>query len=155
MSRLLTMVILAGGFALGAWYGHSNAPVTAKVASMSTPATMQLTTHPDAAPLASSEMSGLRTLIREELALAKKDSATPVVPTQVEAPPSPEILTQRHNALAEIDGLTAGGVWGNEQRVRFRNDLRVLDAGQRKHAMQELMAALNSGTIKVHGGPPL
>lgn len=48
---------------------------------------------------------------------------------------------------------SAGGVWDNEQWIRFRKDLRVLDAARRKHALQQLVAGINSGVIKVRGWP--
>jgi hypothetical protein len=48
---------------------------------------------------------------------------------------------------------SAGGVWDNEQRIRFRKDWHVLDAAWRKHALQQLVAGINSGVIKVHGWP--
>jgi hypothetical protein len=154
MDRILPFVSLSAGFGLGVWYGHSKVPRAAEAVS-GTPVTTQLTSRPNEVAHTSSDLSTLRNLIREELALAKKDDATAVIRAQPEAPPSSEILAERRNALAEIDGLTAGGVWDDEQRIRFHNDLQILDAGERKHALQQLVLGINSGAIKVklHGGP--
>jgi hypothetical protein len=95
----------------------------------------------------------LRTMLREELAtvLAAR-GANPVTVTtaaEVAKPPSQEIVTQRREAVGAIDGMIAGGVWGEEQRTGFRDKLAVLDPEQRDHAMQELITGLNAGTIRM------
>jgi hypothetical protein len=116
------------------------------------------TARPDGVSLASADVSTLRTLIREELALAKKNSDPPVIraPTAEPAatPTSPETVAEHRNALAEVDNLTAGGVWGDEQRIRFRTDLGLLNAEERRHAIHQLLTAVNTGVIKLHGRPP-
>jgi hypothetical protein len=117
---------------------------------------MRLTDRPEAVALpATPELSALRAMIREELAsaLAAKGGADqPVAIAQ--PPPSPELVAQRRDAQTQINALVAGGVWGNEQRINFRQKLGVLDAEQREEAMQQLFSGINSGAIKVDG-PPL
>jgi hypothetical protein len=99
----------------------------------------------------------LRTMLREELAtvLAAKGVNPPPTATEAAKPPSQELVTQRRDAVGAIDGMIAGGVWGEEQRAGFREKLAVLDPEQRDHAMQELITGLNAGTIRmgVHGSP--
>jgi hypothetical protein len=118
---------------------------------------MRLTDRPDAVALpATPDLSALRAMIREELssALAAKGGAGQPVATPAQPPPSQELVAQRRDAQAQINALIAGGVWGDEQRINFRQKLGVLDAGQREEAMHQLFAGINSGAIKPDG-PPL
>lgn len=163
MTKIMPILTLAAGLGLGAWWGDQRAIPLAiaggvpAAAAAGTPVTMQLTDRPDAVALpATPDLSVFRAMFREELAsaLAAKGSARQPVVTPAELPPSPEIVAQRRDAQAQINALIAGGVWGQEQRINFRQKLGVLDAGQREEAMKQLFSGINSGAIKIEG-PPL
>ena len=160
MTKIMPILTLAVGLGMGAWWGHQRAapPAVAGgvLAAAGTSVTMRLTDRPEAVALpATPELSALRAMIREELAsalAAKGGAGQPVAIAQ--PPPSPELVAQRRDAQTQINALVAGGVWGNEQRINFRQKLGVLDAEQREEAMQQLFSGINSGAIKVDG-PPL
>jgi hypothetical protein len=100
-------------------------------------------------------MSALRTMIKQELtaALGAREGAKPANPPP---PPSPETVAKRREAQADIEGMVAGGVWGNEQRIQFQRRLAVLDPQERDRALQQLFIGLNQGELKLQtGGPPL
>jgi hypothetical protein len=104
---------------------------------------------------ASIDMSALRTMIQQELtaALGAREGANPANPPP---PPSPETLARRRDAQADIEGMVAGGVWGNDQRIQFQQRLAVLDPRERDRALQQLFISLNQGALKLQpGGPPL
>ena len=163
MRKAIPILTLAMGLGLGAWWDHHwlgpTSAAAGVAASAATPVTTRLVDRIDSvAPTAGPDLSAIRATIREELAsaLAAKGGAGPVVTAPSPAPPSPELVAQRREAQAQIDALVAGGVWGNEQRIGFRQKLGVLDAGQREQAMQQLISGINSGAIKVSDqGPPL
>lgn len=162
MTKIMPILTLAAGLGLGAWWGEQRAIPLASAggvpaAAAGTPVTMRLTDRPYAVALpATPDLSVFRAIIREELAsaLAAKGSARQPVATPAQLPPSPEIVAQRRDAQAQINALIAGGVWGQEQRINFREKLGVLDAGQREEAMKQLFSGINSGAIKIEG-PPL
>ena len=162
MTKIMPILTLAAGLGLGAWWGHERASPPAVAggvpAAAGTPVAMRLTDRPNAlAPPATPDLSALRAMIREELAsalAAKGGAGQPVAPPAQQPPPSPELVGQRRDAQAQISALIAGGVWGNEQRINFRQKLGALDAQQREEVMQQLFSGINSGAIKVDG-PPL
>ena len=155
MYKTLLIVTLVLGLGIGAWWGHHQAPAeSAPVADV--PSQVQYapaTALP--AVTANIDMSALRTMIKEELtaALAAKEAATPAPPPP---PPSPETLARRRDAQADIEGMIAGGVWGNDQRIQFQQRLAVLGPQERDQALQQLFTSLNQGTLKLdRGRPPL
>ncbi len=155
MYKVLPIVTLTLGLGVGAWWGQHQARVGApSVAEVPSPA-------PDApamaipAVAASIDMSALRTMIKQELtaALGAREGAKPANPPP---PPSPETVAKRREAQADIEGMVAGGVWGNEQRIQFQRRLAVLDPQERDRALQQLFIGLNQGELKLQtGGPPL
>jgi hypothetical protein len=159
MTKIMPILTLVVGSGLGAWWGQQQ--VAPAVVARGVPAasgstlTMQLSDRPQAVAWpASPDLSALRAMIREELAsaLAGKGRPAPVVAETA----SPELVAQRRDAQAQISALIAGSVWGDAQRINFRQKLGVLNAEQREQAMQELISGINSGAIKVDdAGPPL
>jgi hypothetical protein len=108
------------------------------------------------------DIATLRAVLREELpaALASlKGNAQPNTPAAAPAPlppATPELQAQRREALAAIEGMVAGGSWGNAERANFHVKLAMLDPDQAARALQEVIVAMNSGDINVHtDGPPL
>lgn len=104
------------------------------------------------------DIEPLRAMIREELALASsklqtKPDARPVAASGAEVnEASPE---QRRDSLQAVDTLINSGHWGDEERNTFHQRLAALDPQQREQAMQQLVQALNSGTLKASTvGPP-
>jgi hypothetical protein len=153
MYKVLSIVMLALGLGVGAWWGNQQAPtLAAPIAEATSPTPYALrTTLPAVA--ASIDMSALRTLIREELTAAL-DAKGGTKPANVPPPPSPETLAKRRDAQADIEGMVAGGVWGNEQRIQFQQRLAVLDPQERDRALQQLFTSLNQGALKLEAGQP-
>lgn len=155
MYKVLSIVTLGLGLGVGAWWGNQQArPQVAPIAEAPSPTQYALrTTSPAVA--ASIDMSALRTMIKEELAaaLGAKEGTKPA---NAPPPPSPETMAKRRDAQADIEGMVAGGVWGNEQRIQFQQKLAVLDPQERDRALQQLFSSLNQGALKLEaGGPPL
>jgi hypothetical protein len=104
------------------------------------------------------DIEPLRAMVREELALASskaqaKSGASSSVPQP--APVAEASSEQRRDSLQAVDTLISSGHWGNEERNTFHQKLAVLDPQQREQAMQQLVQALNSGTLKASTeGPP-
>jgi len=163
MSKTIPILTLAIGLGVGAWCDHQWAGPTAAVGEVAASAATSVTTpfagRQDAVALpATPDLSVLRATIREELVsvLAAKGGAGAVVAASRPAAPAPELVAQRHDAETQITAMVAGGTWGNEQRISFRQKLSVLDAGQRERAMQQLISGINSGAVRVDDeGPPL
>jgi len=155
MYKALSIVTLALGLGVGAWWGHHQARVgAASVAEVPSP-TLYAPATAMPAVAASIDMSALRTMIQQELtaALGAREGANPANPPP---PPSPETLARRRDAQADIEGMVAGGVWGNDQRIQFQQRLAVLDPRERDRALQQLFISLNQGALKLQtGGPPL
>ena len=61
---------------------------------------------------------------------------------------------KRRDAQADIEGMVAGGVWGNEQQIQFQQRLAVLDPQERDRALQQLFTSLNQGALKLEAGQP-
>ncbi len=93
-------------------------------------------------------------MIREELTAAKAGTA-PVGAQPTDAPPAPQLVAQQRDADARVNALIAGGVWGDEQRMSFHENLQVLNSEQREKAVRQLLSAVHSGAITTDGGPPL
>ena len=153
MKKVISVFALALGLSIGAWWGrHQASPEIPPVVGV--PPAIPIA---PAAPtvVASIDMSALRRVIKEELALAlggKEDART--APSL--KPLSPEALAKRREAQADIDAMVAGGVWGNEQRVGFQQRLAELGPEERERALQQLVVNLNQGALKVEtDGPPL
>ena len=155
MYKVLSIVMLALGLGIGAWWlPHQARAQAAPIADVPSPTPYALPTALPAVA-ASIDMSALRTMIKEELtaALSAKEGTRPVNPPP---PPSPETLAKRRDAQADIEGMVAGGVWGNEQRIQFQQRLAVLDPQERDRALQQLFSSLNQGALKLEAGrPPL
>jgi hypothetical protein len=154
MYKALSIVTLTLGLGIGAWWGHHQARVAASVAEVPSP-TLYAPATAIPAVAASIDMSALRTMIKQELtaALGAREGVKPANPPP---PPSPETLAKRRDAQADIEGMVAGGVWGNEQRIQFQQRLAVLDPQERDRALQQLFITLNQGALKLQtGGPPL
>jgi len=152
MNKLMPVVALAFGLAVGAWWGHHQA----------SPQIPPFVAVPPAIPvapaapivMASVDMSAVRKVIKEELAsaLGGKEGARSAPSPEL----SPESVAKRHEAQADIDAMVAGGVWGNEQRVGFQQRLAELGPAERERALQQLVTNLNQGALKVDtDGPPL
>lgn len=156
MTRILVPCILSltVGVAAG-WKLHpaAAAPIDSKL----TPEHVLFGGHSTPVNSGNIDMSAMRAMIHEELRSALADSSRDV-PSPKPAPKqaTPEQLAQQRNAVETIDGLVAGGVWGEEQRRTFREKLVALDPEQREHALQQLTTGINSGTIRVTvDGSPL
>ena len=159
MNKLIAISTLVLGFGAGAWWSHQfGSPETSASATIvGTPALVER--EPSMlAGRADIDLSVLRALIKEEMtaALAGNSGTKPATPTPVRAPVSPEMVAQRREAEEQIDTFIAQGVWGNEQRLNFQQNVAMLDPEQRERALQKLTSGINNGTIQVStDGPPL
>lgn len=101
-------------------------------------------------PAAAIDVQAMRAMFREELAsaVATITHAVPVA-MPVPKPLSSEQVAQQTEAAATVDGLISGGVWGEEQRVTFRQEFPMLSSEKRQQALQQLMTGINSGAIHV------
>ena len=98
------------------------------------------------------DIEPMRAMVREELAAAL--SRLPAGNAQVGSRPiavevNPISPEQRQEAAQAVDGLIAGGNWGNEERNTFHQKLGQMNPQQREAAMQQLVQAINSGSLKV------
>jgi hypothetical protein len=58
--------------------------------------------------------------------------------------------------MQAANDIIAGGQWGDGERIRFHQQLAQLDPVQREQAMQNLVQAIDSGSLKVATeGPPI
>lgn len=163
MSRMVLACVLSLGIGTGVgmgvtWELHSAAPPSDSDGSGAAPARLGFLQPQHLVPASTGiDRAELRTMLREELAAVLAAKGANPVPTATEAakPPSQELVTQRREAAETIDGMIAGGVWGEEQRASFREKVGVLDSVQRERAIQELITGINAGTIRmgVAGAP--
>jgi hypothetical protein len=161
MNKLIAMGSLVLAFGSGTWCGYTVAPATeAPAATARSP--IPALVNRDRGLVegrADVDSSALRALIREEMeaALTAQPRPHPAVAVsggQVAA--SPETAAKRREAEEQIDAMLAQGTWGNDQRFNFQQNLSLLDADQREHALQQLTTAINNGTLQVNtDGPPL
>jgi hypothetical protein len=157
MSRIVLACVLSLGIGVGvgmgvAWELHTAASPSDSDGSVAAPVRLGFLQPQNLVPASTGiDRAELRAMLREELAavLPVKGSNPPPAATEATKPPSQELVTQRRDAVAAIDGMIAGGVWGNEQRTSFREKLGVLDPEQSDHAIQELITGINAGTIRV------
>jgi len=98
------------------------------------------------------DVEPMRAMVREELAAALSKLAagtaqagSPTIAAEVNSI-SPE---QRQEAIQAVDGLIASGNWGNEERNTFHQKLGQMNPQQREAAMQQLVQAINGGSLKV------
>jgi hypothetical protein len=163
MNKIVLACVLSLGIGVGVgmgatWELHPAAPPSDSDGSGAAPARLGFLQPQTLVPASTGiDRAELRTMLREELAtvLAAKGGNPAPHATEATKPPSQELVTQRREAVAAIDGMIAGGMWGNDQRASFREKLAVLDPEQTDHAMQELITGLNAGTIRmgVEGSP--
>jgi hypothetical protein len=102
----------------------------------------------------------IRAMMREELAgaLARQQPGPGGTAPSAKAdePVSPEIQRKSQQAVQEANALIASGEWGDEQRESFHQKMAFMSAAQQEEAMQRLVQALDSGSLKVSTlGPPL
>jgi len=102
----------------------------------------------------------IRAMMREELAgaLARQQPGPGGSPAaaKADAPVSAEIQRKSQQAVQEANALIAGGEWGDEQRESFHQKMAFMSAAQQEDAMQRLVQAIDSGSVKVSTlGPPL
>jgi hypothetical protein len=104
------------------------------------------------------DIEPLRAMVREELALASAKTQGRPDGRSVAAPSAQinEATAElRRDSLQAVDTMISSGQWGDEERNAFHQKLAVLDPQQREQAMQQLVQALNSGSLKVSTvGPP-
>jgi hypothetical protein len=106
------------------------------------------------------DVAQIRAIMREELAgaLARQQpgSGGTAASAKADAPVSPEIQRKSQQAVQEANALIAGGEWGDEQRESFHQKMAFMSAAQQEDAMQRLVQAIDSGSLKVSTiGPPL
>jgi hypothetical protein len=111
-------------------------------------------------PAASSgfDLAQLHAAIREELAAAGSQAAhaqSATTAAKERVPASPELVTQRREALQEIQGMISSGEWGNNERIEFQRRIAVLDPEQARQALQQVLVGLNNGTIHAQTNTPL
>ena len=163
MSRIIPFATLLLGFGLGAgWSYHSGAPsgtavsrdgvIVAREASPFGQDRL-LSAEKPIEHVEATECAAFRQELAKALQSHKEGPSEPAAAATVTV--TPEAQAARRAALSDIETLVAGGVWGNEQRSEFRTKLAMLDSGQQKLAMQNLVLALNSGAVKLQtSGPP-
>jgi hypothetical protein len=122
------------------------------------PQTMRLQTQ-NVAP-SGVDAAQIRAMMREELAgaLARQQPGPGgTAPTaKADEPPSPEIQRKSQQAVQEANALIAGGEWGDQQRESFHQKMAFMSATQQEEAMQRLVQAIETGSVKVSTiGPPL
>ena len=104
----------------------------------------------------------LRSVMRQELAVALANAARstslPGQPSAVLPPAAPlpaaVTLPQRREALQAASAIVAAGQWGPEERLSFHQQLTLLDAADREQAMQELVHAIDNGSIRLSPDAP-
>ena len=168
MSKLIAIGAAVLGIGLGAWSGYQvgSAQSPVSVAHADIP-TLVRRAAGFSAGRAETDSDVLRALIREEMTavIAQQDRRSPeasssgisrAAAVSAAEDASPEKVAQRRAAQEQIDAMMAQGIWGNEQRLSFQQQLVVLDPEQRERALQQITAAINNGTLQVGtDGPPL
>jgi anti-sigma28 factor (negative regulator of flagellin synthesis) len=166
MNKVVLMsVSLAIGIGLGTFIDRNllSTPKASLEASAdgSSPSAPIQATLADSGAAVTLDVEPIRAMLREELnaALARSQAAPGSAQTQqlsVSAPASTLSVQQQHDTLQAVEGLVSGGHWGDEERNDFHQKLAQLDPQQREQAMQQLVQAINNGSLKVStNGPPL
>jgi hypothetical protein len=106
------------------------------------------------------DLAQLHEAIREELAVADAQLSRPgskqaEVAAVKAAPQSAEVLAQRHEAMQSIQGMISNGQWGEAERASFQEKLASLDPQQAEQALDQVLIALNSGTVQAQTTQPL
>jgi hypothetical protein len=157
-SAYLCVISLAIG-AFGGWAlrGADTTGTVTETAAVSTVSPFNAPIQRQAS--AAIDMTQIRAVLREELAVALAQQGNGQAAVQTAAPPppaSPELLAQRREAVQDIEAMVAGGRWGNDERAAFQQRLTLLDPQQAERVLMQVTRALNEGTIQVTtNGPPL
>jgi hypothetical protein len=107
------------------------------------------------------DLAQLHEAIREELSVAAAQLSRPgskqaeVAAVTAAAPQSAEVLAQRHEAVQSIQGMISNGQWGAAERASFQEKLASLDPQQAEQALDQVLIALNSGTVQAQTTQPL
>jgi hypothetical protein len=162
---VLISVSLAIGIGLGTFIGRNLLSTPQNSASLEASADGVSPSAPVQATLADSgaavtlDIEPIRAMLREELnaALARSQGSQADAQAQLQpAPASTLSVQQQRDTLQAVEGLVSGGHWGDEERNDFHQKLAQLDPQQREQAMQQLVQAINNGSLKVStNGPPL
>lgn len=153
---LSAVVGIGAGWALrGSGSADSAESAIPAAARMEQPITQRSPT----APQSGLDLAQLHAAIREELATASKSQPgserQATAATQSSAPPSPELVAQRREAVQDIQQMIAAGQWGNAERAQFQQKFATLDPEQARKVLQEVVTGLNNGTIQAQTDLPL
>jgi len=114
------------------------------------------------ATTATLDSSQMRAMLREELgtaltaALAGVSGNASTSKPAIAAPTTAAPPKQQQEALLAASEIISSGQWGEQERNSFHQKLGTLDPEMREQAMQRLVQAIDSGTLKSpNGGPPL
>jgi hypothetical protein len=95
----------------------------------------------------------IHTIVREELSSAlqrTQGKASSGPSTQVVTTASPQ---QQREALDSVNTILSAGQWGTIERGNFHRQLALLTPEEAEQAMQQLVQAIDNGSLKVsiHG----
>jgi hypothetical protein len=166
VSSALLVVGLVSGVSLDRILA-GDAPASTPGASISASSGTSLASRqPAYGTSASIDAGQMRSMLREELgsaltaALARSGdngrAAAEPRSTQASAPVMTTSPQQQQEAIQVANDLVTGGQWGDSERISFHQQLAQLDPAQAEQAMQRLVQAIDSGSLKVSTeGPPL
>ena len=104
----------------------------------------------------------IRAMLREELGAAltsalanSSGDARYAEQPSVAAPVVMASAQQQEDALEAANAIIAGGEWGDIERIGFHQQLAQLDPVQREQAMQNLVQAIDNGSLKMLDGASL
>jgi len=111
---------------------------------------------------ASLDEGQVRAILREELAAALTAAlansgadAGHMEQSSIASPVVTASLQQQQDALEAANAIIAGGEWGDIERIGFHQQLAQLDPVQREQAMQNLVQAIDNGSLKMLDGASL
>lgn len=106
----------------------------------------------------SQDLAAFRAMIREELTLAAARGAAATKATEsagATAPPPAATPQEVQEAAQAVQNIISGGAWSDLQREQFHQRIASLDPAAREQAMQQLVQAIDNGSLKVSTRGPL
>ncbi len=161
---LTVSVTLAIGLSLGACLNRvlSNDDPTAVPTARSLPAFVAERPAAAAAATSTPDSEQMRAVIREELAAAlpKQDGRGRSWTAGSQSAPQATQATkltpeQSREVMQEANAILTNGQWGIVERARFHDKLGMLDPVQAEQEMQQLVKAIDNGSIPLVDGHPM
>jgi hypothetical protein len=161
---LTVSVTLAIGLSLGACLNRvlSNDDPTVVPIARSLPALEAARPAAVAVASGNSDSEQVRAVIREELAaaLAKQDGHGRSWTAGSQSAPQATQTTkltpeQSREVMQEANAIITNGQWGIVERARFHEKLAMLDPVQAEQEMQQLVKAIDNGSVPLVDGHPI